>query len=72
MPSSWATAGTYGPADRRLAGLPEQRRRLLPICLGYRAADGHTCMIEHLDPMADRSAGSWRRRRDHLAQLTAE
>jgi hypothetical protein len=29
-------------------------------------------MIEHLDPMADRSAGSWRRRRDHLAQLTAE
>jgi hypothetical protein len=63
---------TLGDLVPWLASLPERQRRELPVCLGYRGAESHTCMVEHLDPMADRSAGSWARRRDHLAQLVSE
>jgi hypothetical protein len=54
-----------------LAALPEHRRRTLPPCLGFRGAETHTCLVPSLDVLADTSAGSQVRRRDHLAKLAA-
>jgi hypothetical protein len=72
-----AGASTGAELLAYVGGLPEGRlRRLFPageVCLGYTVAGAvHTCLVPDLDPtVPGRLAGAWKRRADHLAQLTA-
>jgi hypothetical protein len=73
-----AGAATGAELLAYVAALREVRlRRLFPageVCLGYAVARApHVCQVPDLDPtVPGRLAGSWKRRRDHLAKLATE